>query len=213
MIERLERAVAEAPGRPDPLPIAEAMQEATLEIAFDPDSWTTQRAEQMIGLFDALAPGWSQRADELRGDALEDAFARGDVPGGLGLELGSGTGIFTPWLADRFERLVAMDISLEMLRHAPDEAAPRVCADAARLPFDDGRADALVLVNCFLFPAEIDRVLAPDGAVVWVSTIGDRTPIYLSVDEVAAALPGSWNGAASEAGWGSWAVLRRGRQG
>lgn len=201
----------EAPGRPDPLPIAEMMQGITREIAFDGSSWTRERAEQMIALFDSLAPGWSERADELRGDALHDAFARGEVPGGLGLELGSGTGIFTPWLAERFDRLVAVDISLEMLRLSPTDAAPRVCADAARLPVADGTVDAFVLVNCFLFPSECDRVLAPEGALVWVNMIGDRTPIHLPATDVAAALPGAWGGVGSKAGWGSWAVLRRGR--
>lgn len=206
MIERLERVVPEAPGRPDPMAIAEFMQQTTREIAFEPDSWTSERAQQIGSIFDQLAPTWSGRADELRGDALEDAFARGDLPGGLVLEVGSGSGIFTPWLAERVQRLVAVDLSLEMLKHAAD-AAPRVCADASALPF--ATADAVVLVNCFLFPAEVDRVLAPDGALVWVSTIGDRTPIYLSAEDVAEAMPGEWNGVASEAGWGSWAVLRR----
>lgn len=208
MIERLERVVPEAPGRPDPLAIAEVMQQTTREIAFDPASWTPERAVQIASLFDSLAPGWSERADELRGDALADAFARGDVPGGLTLELGSGTGIFTPWLAERCDRLVAVDISLEMLRRSPPDAAPRVCADAAALPVADATVHAFVLVNCFLFPAEVRRCLAPDGALVWVSTIGDRTPIYLAADEVAKALPGAWRGVAADAGWGCWTVLR-----
>lgn len=208
MIERLERVVPEAPGRPEELPIAKAMQQTAREIAFDPDAWTTERASMISGLFDSLAPDWGQRAEELRRDPLEDAFARGGVPGGLGLELGSGTGIFTPWLAERFETLVAVDISMEMLRRAPAEA-PRLCADAARLPLAEGTVEALVLVNCFLFPREADRVLASDGALVWVNTLAERTPIHLSADDVGRALPGEWTGVASDAGWGSWSVLRR----
>lgn len=209
MIERLERVIPEAPGRPEELPIAEAMQQTTREIAFDPDSWTDERASFIAGLFDSLAPDWGQRAEELRGDALEDAFARGGVPGGLGLELGSGTGLFTPWLAERFETLVAVDISMDMLVRAPP-GTPRLCADAARLPVADGTVDALVLINCFLFPREADRALASDGALVWVNTLAERTPIHLSAEDVRRALPGEWVGVASEAGWGSWAVVRRG---
>jgi SAM-dependent methyltransferase len=209
MIERLERVVPEAPGRPAPLDIAEFMQQTTREIAFEPDSWTPERAGQIAAIFDSLAPSWSERINELRGDALDDALARGGVPTGLAIEVGSGTGIFTPTLAGHFARSVAVDISFEMLRLSPPEAAPRVCADAACLPLPDASADALVLVNCFLFGAEVARVLARDGTLVWVSTIGDRTPIYLGAEEVVSALPGEWSGRTADAGWGSWTVLRR----
>lgn len=209
MIERLERVIAAAPGRPDPLPFAEFMQQTTREVAFD-GAWTPEQAERFTTLFDGLAPTWRERANEARDDALEDALDRGGVPTGLGAEVGSGTGIFTRRLAAHFERLVAFDLSLEMLRLAPSEAAPRVCADAACLPLPDACLDALVLVNCFLFPAEADRVLAADGALVWACTLGERTPIYLSADDVVSALPGQWSGPASEAGWGTWTVLRRG---
>jgi len=209
MIERLERVVPEAAGKPNPLEIAQVMQPTTRQFAFEPESWTPERAKQTAGLFDSLAPTWRDRASELRDDALQDAFARGAVPDGLVLEVGSGTGVFTWWLAERTRRLVAVDLSLEMLRLAPADAAPRVCADAATLPVPDACVDALVLVNCFLFPPEADRVIAPGGALVWVSTLGDYTPIYLSAEDVVEALPGRWHGVASEAGWGSWAVVGR----
>ena len=59
-----------------------------------------------------------------------------------------------------------------------------------------GAAAAVVLVNCFLFPDEVDRVLAPDGVVVWVNSSGAETPIHLPPDDVVAALPGSLGGRA-----------------
>lgn len=59
------------------------------------------------------------------------------------------------------------------------------------------------------FPAEVDRVLAPEGSVVWVNSRGDQTPIHLRSEEVAAVLPGEWRGIASRAGQGSWCVLSR----
>lgn len=209
MVTTLERIVPEAPGRPDMPPMAEVMQQVTREIAFDPASWTPDRAAGIVQIFDGMAATWGERAKELRHDALHDAIERGGVPDGLVLEVGSGTGIFTTWLTQRFGRLVALDLSMEMLRMADPSLAPRVCADASRLPVPDGRASGVVLVNCFLFPAECDRVLAPDGVLVWVSALGDRTPIYLPADDVARALPGEWDGVASQAGWGSWAVVRR----
>jgi hypothetical protein len=64
-------------------------------------------------------------------------------------------------------------------------------------------------VNALLFPAEVDRMLALDGSVVWVNSSGDQTPIHLGSEEVAAVLPGEWRGVASRAGQGSWCVLRR----
>lgn len=210
MITRLERVVEEAPGRPEPLPIAEIMQQTTREIAFTPGWWTPERAAQIADLFDQLAPTWRDRIGELREDALSDALERGGLDGrGLTLEIGSGTGNFTERLAAKMQRVVAVDISQEMLRLAPPGPAPRVCGDAAALPFPDASAATVVLVNCFLFGEEVDRVLAPGGAVVWVSTLAERTPIYLSAEDAAAALAGDWSGVASEAGWGSWAVLRR----
>ena len=66
-----------------------------------------------------------------------------------------------------------------------------------------------MLVNCFLFPDEVDRVLAPDGVVVWVNSSGAETPIHLPSDDVVAALPGPWEGVQSTAGLGTWCVLRR----
>ncbi len=97
-----------------------------------------------------------------------------------------------------------------MLRLAPADVGHRVLADGSRLPLAAGAADAVVLVNCFLFPDEVDRVLAPDGVVVWVNSSGAETPIYLPPDDVVAALPGRWDGRGEHRRPGrSWCVLRR----
>jgi hypothetical protein len=105
--------------------------------------------------------------------------------------------------------VLSVDLSLEMLRQAPSEPGWRVQADASRLPLGDGAAAAVVLVNAFLFPGEVDRVLAPDGLVLWVNSSGERTPIHLPAAEVAAVLPGEWEGVAARAGIGTWCALRR----
>jgi hypothetical protein len=55
----------------------------------------------------------------------------------------------------------------------------------------------------------MDRVLSPRGALVWVNTAGALTPIHLSAAEVVDAMPGDWDAVASDAGWGTWAVLTR----
>ena len=70
-------------------------------------------------------------------------------------------------------------------------------------------ASAVVLINAFLFPEEVVRVLAPTGVIVWVNSSGEQTPIYLSPEDLVAALPGEWTAVASRAGPGHWCVVRR----
>lgn len=173
-------------------------------------SWDATVAAQVQGLFDELAVEWHTRDTEGRLDPLVDAFERGALPRlGWWLEVGSGTGLVTAPLAERAQRMVAVDMSEEMLRRAPAVAAPRVRADQARLPFPDRSFVVVAHVNAFLFPVEVDRILAEGGAVVWVCTRGEDTPIFLPAEEVVAALPGRWTAVASRAGEGTWAVARR----
>ena len=187
------------------------IRKATQQIASQPGAWTRERALKVTKLFDALAPEWHKRMSEGRLDPLRDALLRGQVSGGRCVEVGSGTGGGTEYLATAgFDSVIAIDLSMQMLVRAPASVGRRVRADAAALPIASGSARAIVLINAFLFPSEIERVLAPDGALVFVSSLGDRTPIYLAAAEVEAALPGKWWGVASEAGWGSWCVARRG---
>ena len=59
-------------------------------------------------------------------------------------------------------------------------------ADSSVLPVRSSAVAVVALINMFLFPAEVDRVLAPDGVLLWVSTLGDATPIYLPPADVRA---------------------------
>ena len=186
------------------------MRRVTRQVAFEPDGWTPARKAKVAELFDGLAPEWHTRETAGRYDALLDALDRGGVPiDGPTLELGSGTGLATPLLAERFPALVAGDLSAEMLRLAPADAAPRVRLDSSGLPVPDGALRVVLAINMLLFPGEMARVLAPDGVLVWVNTSGDRTPIHLAADDVVAAMGGGWTGTASEAGTGTWCVARR----
>lgn len=202
------------PTPPDPDLVASGgahpMRFVTRAVAAEVGAWDARTAGEVRGLFDELSSEWHTRHTPDRLVPVEDAFERGAVAdaGGLCLELGSGDGWATPLLAARFRRLLAVDLSLEMLRRAPD-VAPRLQADGAALPLADGAVDIAVLVNMLLFPSELDRVLALDGTLVWVSSRAEATPIHLTADEVAAALPGRWRGVAARAGSGTWAVLRR----
>lgn len=190
------------------------MRVATRRAAgLDPAGWTGDLRHGVRDYFDDLAGEWHTRASPQRTAVVMDALVRGlgtvEPPAGAAVEVGSGIGSYSHLLADRFATVVAIDLSLAMLTLAPAGPAHRVQADGASLPIRDSSAAAIVLINAFLFPAEVARVLSPDGVVVWVNSSGEQTPIYLSVDDLVSALPGDWTGAWSRAGEGHWCVLRR----
>jgi SAM-dependent methyltransferase len=211
-VEHLARVVEPPAERPKVGNADHPMRRATRSIAFDPGYWTADRAATVADVFDGLAPDWDRRytGDEMHRPLL-DALSRGGALAGPCVEVGAGTGLATPLLLDRFGSVVAVDLAAEMLARFGAPAAARVRADGARLPVRSGSVGVLVLVNAFLFPDEVERIVRPDGAVVWVNTLAEDTPIHLPADDVVAALPGRWEARASEAGWGSWAVARRAR--
>lgn len=187
------------------------MRIVTRAVAFDAD-WTAETAQFVQKVFDDMASTWNEgRSDEFRRLPLLDALDRGEVgdPSAI-IELGSGTGLGTAVLAERFPgRVAAFDIALQMLQEADPSWGTRAQADAGALPLAEDSADLVVLINALLFPAEVDRVLRPNGAVVWVNSLGPSTPIHLTAEDVVLALPGDWQGLGSRSGTGTWSVLRR----
>lgn len=210
MIERLLRRVDGPPDRPAVGNADHPMRKVTRQIAFEPGGWTAERKAKVIELFDGLAPDWDARFQAAETQTpLRDALERGGPLAGPCVEVGAGTGRATGALVERFGTVLAVDVSLGMLQRFGEPAAQPVLADGGTLPVRDAGVGTLVLVNAFLFPAEVERVLAPGGAVVWVNTLGDATPIHLPVDDVVAALPGAWGAVTADAGWGTWSVVRR----
>jgi hypothetical protein len=181
----------------------------------DAGGWTRELRDQVEDYFDDLADEWHTRTSLERTAIVMDALSRGLGPIGsrlgMAVEVGSGIGAYSPLLAERFATVIAIDLSLAMLKRAPTGPAHRVQADGARLPVGDSSAAAIVLINAFLFPVAVERALSPEGALVWVNSSGEQTPIYLSVDDLVARMPGKWAGTASRAGEGHWCVLRRAR--
>lgn len=172
--------------------------------------WDAAARAEVGALFDQLAPEWHTRSSPERTAVVTDALERGDIGRRVtALEVGAGIGAYSGLLAERFDRVLAVDLSIEMLRLAAGEPGLRVLADGSRLPVANGSVDAVVLINMLLFPDEVDRVLAPGGCVVWVNSSGESTPIHLPPDDVVAALAGEWTGVAGRAGVGLWTVLRR----
>jgi hypothetical protein len=179
----------------------------------DSGGWTPELRKEVGEFFDTLSGEWHTRTSPQRTAVVMDALERGLGPqasrAGVAVEVGSGIGTYSGLLAQRFATVLAIDLSLAMLRLARSGIAHRIQADGAMLPIRDSSAGAMVLINSFLFPAEVDRVLSRDGALVWVNSSGPMTPIYLDAEEVLSALPGTWTGTSSQAGDGTWCVLRR----
>lgn len=187
------------------------MRKVTRQVAFDA-GWSSGRAKKVADLFDGMAEGWgASHGDPVRLAPVRDGLKRGAFNlAGRWLELGSGTGSGTRILAGSVDTIVATDLSGQMLANAPAEIAPRIQADASRLPYRDDQFDGILMVNMLLFPTEVDRVLAPLGRLLWVNTLGDQTPIHLPAADVVDALPGQWSGLTARSGSGFWVSLTRG---
>lgn len=209
MIRTLPRLIAAPDGKPVP-DGADELRALARRIATDPTAWTPDLAALMTGLFEDLAPAWDTQHATGRLDFLTDALQRGGpLPPGVCLEIGSGTGQHTPLLAGAFEHVIALDLARQMLTRAPAKAGARLQADASQLPLAHACITAIVCIDVLLFPAEITRVLHQDGVLVWANQLGADGPLFLDTLTVIAALGGAWTAVQAEAGWGSWALLRR----
>jgi SAM-dependent methyltransferase len=140
-------------------------------------------ARGMRATWDALAARDTERfvGDPARGrEELESLFGRlrADPRGGTCVEVGCGPGRMTAALAERFDRVVAVDVSPEMLSRARgaverDNVEFRLVAGERLDTLEDARADVLI---CYLvlqhlpsrrhvlgYLREFARVLAPAG--------------------------------------------------
>lgn len=179
--------------------------------------WGPDSAKEVATLFNSLAPEWHTRESGDRAAIVEDALRRGldilrDATAGIPdvvLELGSGLGTYSDLLTQRFDIAIAAELSEKMQHLAHSTAAVQILADGSQVPLGDASLGAIVLINCFLFPAEVDRTLAPGGVLVWVNSSGESTPIHLSTQEVVSALPFEVIGFEARAGIGTWCALHR----
>lgn len=102
------------------------------------------------------------------------------------MDLGCGTGFFTPMLAQHYPsaNLIGLDIAQGMLDYCAQQygdLAQWVCGDAEKLPLADNSIDvifsSLAIQWCHQFPrvlSEALRVLKPGGSFVF-STLGPKT--------------------------------------
>lgn len=210
MIRDLPRVLPAAPGKPL-RPEARDTQRFAAALASAPASWTSDDARAMAARFDEMAESWEGERGSYRRTPLEDALARGGPwPRGVCIEVGAGTGLVTRLLLGVWERVACFDLSAGMLRRSSHPW--RVRADASSLPVRDGVAAAVVIADAPLFALEVVRVLGPGGVVVWSNALGDGAPFHVPTRTLLEALwrasGHDWDAVQSEAGWGSWAVLR-----
>ena len=213
MIRTLPRVIPADPGKPARAG-ARDTQLISRAIAEDPAAWSPRMARDTVETYTRLAEDWEAQRGSYRPIPLADALARGGpLPGGLCLEVGSGTGLLTPLLAAVWPRVLCLDLTAAMLRRS---SAPwRVTADAAHLPLGDAQAGAAVLADVPLFAEDLVRVLTPEGVIVWSNALGADAPHHVPVETILAALnrataPDAWSAVTAHAGWGLWAVFRRG---
>lgn len=213
MTATLPRVLPSPDRKPVPPPgTADVFRAFARDLAAGRRPWTAETARFVAAQFDELAADWDATRATGRDDPLRDALTRGGpLPVGPCLELGSGTGLFTPLLSTVFPQVISVDLSLRMLRQAHGRSPVRVQVDASALPLPGSAVAAVAAIDMLLFPTETARVLTHDGVLLWINQLGSDGPLYLPATAVAAALPGTWQATESEAGWGSWAVLRRTR--
>ena len=151
-ITTLPRTVDPPEGKPV-RPEAADNQRLMAEILEDPCSWTPELAEFTTQVFDAMAENWSDERGGYRAAPLVDALDRGGPFGpGRCLELGSGTGILTPYLDAVWPEVVGVDLSMEMMvRH---RTTRQIQSDASMLPFPDQCFDVIVIGDGPLFAHE-----------------------------------------------------------
>ena len=189
------------------------MRHITRDVVYK-NLWNSNLVEEVKKLFDEKASEWSTtRNIPSRGIPVLDALERGEVYGEKVVDLGAGTGLATQLLVNKFESVVALDISKEMIKNSVTPETPQVCADGGCLPFASNSIDVFLVMNMILFPNEIERCLKDEGFLVWVSSRGPETPIYLPPEEVIDLMSAnsevSWLGVSAYALEGSWLVARR----
>jgi SAM-dependent methyltransferase len=207
----LPRAVEAPEGKPV-RPEAADNQRLMAQIVDDPTSWTPELARFTTQVFDALADNWVDERGGYRAAPVVDALERGG-PFGAGrcLEIGSGTGILTPYLEAIWADVVCVDLSAQMLAH--HRIPRRIRADAGALPFPDRSFDVVVIGDGPLFADETVRVLSPTGTLIWSNALGEGAPYYVPTADLwdalaRAAKAAAWSATESEALWGSWVVFR-----
>ena len=172
----------------------------------DQESWTF-----LAHTYDEMSGEWSQWADDqhLYVSPLRAGLDRARRADWV-LEVGCGTGQAGPVL-DRFTAFtVCTDVNLSMLAAAPrTDRRLYLAADVRRMPFVSASVPLLVGLNAVPHIGEFRRLVAESGQLLWCSSFGPGTPLYVTVDELISLMGDGWDADAGHAGHGEWVLLTR----
>jgi SAM-dependent methyltransferase len=172
----------------------------------DVDAW-----KELAAAYEGMASEWqawvSTQSHYL--DPVADALARiGKIDHAV--EIGSGTGEATRLVGAQARLVAAIDASPAMVSRAPELPNVRwLVGDVRSLPVDSGWADLVVGLNAVPSFREIDRVCAPAGRVLWASSFGPETPLYIEPERFVGLLGPEWGGIARRVGFGEWCIAER----
>jgi SAM-dependent methyltransferase len=169
--------------------------------------------------WDILAESYAEMAAEWREWAVSqqqwyDSPVRVGLlhtkPVSWALEVGCGTGEATAPLAEHAPTVVSTDVNLEMISRALRPANARfVAADVRSLPLRDSSVPLLAGLNAVPHIKEFNRVITPDGQLLWCTSFGAGTPLYVEPERLLHLFGPGWVGEAGHAGHGEWMVLSR----
>lgn len=169
--------------------------------------------------WDFLATSYAEMAAEWRkwADSQQQWY---DSPVRVGLphtkpapwafEVGCGTGEATVPLAGHTPLVISSDVNIAMVSRAVRPPNARfLVSDVRSLPLRDGSVPLLVGLNAVPHIKEFNRVIAPDGQLLWCTSFGPDTPLYVEPGRLFRLLGPGWVGEAGRAGHGEWMVLSR----
>lgn len=125
-------------------------------------------------------------------------------------EVGCGTGEATVALAGSAPLVVSTDVNEAMVARALRPANARfVVNDVRSLPLRDASVPLLAGLNAIPHIKEFNRVIAADGQLLWCTSFGPGTPLYVEPERLLHLFGPGWVGEAGRAGHGEWMVLSR----
>ncbi len=160
--------------------------------------------------FNQKAASWDETSSERDTTKLERMAKRLDIkPGSIVLDVGTGTGVFLPFLLREIGkggRIIVLDFAGKMLRRARakglNENIVYLCADATNIPLGNEIFDIIVCYSSFPhFPdksralAEMNRVIKRGGRLLIC-----HTSSRASVNEIHCQIPAVENDIIPEGG-------------
>jgi SAM-dependent methyltransferase len=168
--------------------------------------------DQLFEYYDESAEGWDDWTDAQPWYvAPVEAGLSHAKPADLAVEVSCGSGQATALLDAYSPLVIATDTSLHMLAEAPHSLPHTRYAsvDVRRMPLHTGTVPLLVGLNAIPHTAEFARVLAPAGQLLWCTSFGAGTPLYVDPERFLELFGTGWSGEAGRAGHGEWLLLTR----